>query len=295
MFQGYYDLTSNMITQNRNMNIISNNMTNISTPGYKEDRLMQSTFRDEMIYRYDRDGKTPVGTVSRMNIADERVTDYSEGGIRETGAAMDVGLTGSGFFAIQTDNGVVYTRNGSFNLDNNGYLLLPGVGRVLGTNGPIQLTTDEIVIDKQGNITNEGGTQFFGTLRIVDFADYSQLTKITGGVFQANAQPQAAEGVTVTQKYLEDSNVSMAEEMTRMMSGQRVLQSSAQLLKMYDQLMTKDVKDGDLRICNIAQALRFHVIRQKFYRRETSRYVYIILYRRKRGDGRAEEIRRCRQ
>ena len=241
MFQGYYDLTSNMITQNRNMNIISNNMTNISTPGYKEDRLMQSTFRDEMIYRYDRDCKTPVGTVSRMNIADERVTDYSEGGIRETGAAMDVGLTGSGFFAIQTDNGVVYTRNGSFNLDNNGYLLLPGVGRVLGTNGPIQLTTDEIVIDKQGNITNEGGTQFFGTLRVVDFADYSQLTKITGGVFQANAQPQAAEGVTVTQKYLEDSNVSMAEEMTRMMSGQRVLQSSAQLLKMYDQLMSKMV------------------------------------------------------
>ena len=185
MFQGYYDLTSNMITQNRNMNIISNNMTNISTPGYKEDRLMQSTFRDEMIYRYDRDGKTPVGTVSRMNIADERVTDYSEGGIRETGAAMDVGLTGSGFFAIQTDNGVVYTRNGSFNLDNNGYLLLPGVGRVLGTNGPIQLTTDEIVIDKQGNITNEGGTQFFGTLRIVDFAaslprspeEYSRRTR----------------------------------------------------------------------------------------------------------------------
>lgn len=241
MFQGFYDLTSNMITQNRNMNIISNNMTNISTPGYKEDRLMQSTFRDEMIYRYDRDGKTPVGVVSRMNIADERVTDYSEGGIRETGAAMDVGLTGSGFFAVQTDNGVVYSRNGSFNLDNEGYLLLPGIGRVLGNNGPIRLTTDEIVIDKQGNITNEGGTQYFGTLRIVDFADYSQLTKITGGVFRANAQPQAAQGVTVTQKYLEDSNVSMAEEMTRMMSGQRVLQSSAQLLKMYDQLMAKMV------------------------------------------------------
>ena len=164
MFQGYYDLTSNMITQNRNMNIISNNMTNISTPGYKEDRLMQSTFRDEMIYRYDRDGKTPVGTVSRMNIADERVTDYSEGGIRETGAAMDVGLTGSGFFAIQTDNGVVYTRNGSFNLDNNGYLLLPGVGRVLGTNGPTQFTRVGIVMVKRGKSTMEGGRRFLGSL-----------------------------------------------------------------------------------------------------------------------------------
>lgn len=241
MFQGYYDLASNMITQNRNMNIISNNISNVSTPGYKEDRLMESTFREEMIYRYDQYGKTQVGTVSRMNIADERVTDYTEGGIRETGAPMDVGLTGRGFFEIQTDNGNVYTRNGSFNLDDNGYLILPGFGRVLGTNGPIRLTTDKIEIDKQGNIMNEGGTQVFGTLRVVDFADYGQLTKVTGGVFRANAQPQAAQGVTITQRYLEDSNVNMAEEMTRMMSGQRVLQSSAQLLKMYDQLMAKMV------------------------------------------------------
>ena len=88
MFQGYYDLASNMITQNRNMNIISNNISNVSTPGYKEDRLMESTFREEMIYRYDQYGKTQVGTVSRMNIADERITDYSEGGLRETGGQI---------------------------------------------------------------------------------------------------------------------------------------------------------------------------------------------------------------
>ena len=100
MFQGYYDLASNMITQNRNMNIISNNISNVSTPGYKTDRLMESTFREEMIYRYDQQGKTRVGMVSRMNIADERVTDYSEGGLRETGSPLDVGLTGNGFFAV---------------------------------------------------------------------------------------------------------------------------------------------------------------------------------------------------
>ena len=110
---------------------------------------MQSTFRDEMIYRYDRDGKTAVGTVSRMNIADERVTDYTEGGIRETGDALDVGLTGNGFFVIDTGEGPVYTRDGSFNLDNEGYLTLPGIGRVQGTNGAIRLTTDNIIIDKQ--------------------------------------------------------------------------------------------------------------------------------------------------
>ena len=88
MFQGFYDLTSTMVTQNRNMNIISNNMSNVSTPGYKADDLMMSTFREELIYRYDRAGKTPVGTVSRMALADERVTDYTEGGLRETGGKI---------------------------------------------------------------------------------------------------------------------------------------------------------------------------------------------------------------
>ncbi|MCI8939755.1 MAG: flagellar hook-basal body protein [Dorea sp.] len=243
MFQGYYDLASNMITQNRNMNIISNNISNVSTPGYKEDRLMESTFREEMIYRYDQFGKTQVGTVSRMNIADERVTDYSEGGLRETGSPLDVGLTGNGFFVVQTNNGVVYTRNGSFNLDDQRYLVLPGVGRVLGTNGPIQLNTDEVGIDSQGNITTEDGLQNFGRLQIVDFADYTQLTKITGGVFQAAAAPQAS-NATVTQRYTEYSNVNMAEQMTRMMSGQRVLQGSAQILKIYDQLVGKIVTIG---------------------------------------------------
>lgn len=246
MFQGYYDLASNMITQNRNMNIISNNISNVSTPGYKTDRLMESTFREEMIYRYDQQGKTRVGMVSRMNIADERVTDYSEGGLRETGSPLDVGLTGNGFFAVQTNNnGIVYTRNGSFNLDNDRYLVLPGIGRVLGEDGaPIQLPTDKVGIDKQGNITSEDGYERYGTLRVVDFADYDQLTKITGGVFQAAGAPQNARDVTITQRYTEYSNVSMAEEMTRMMSGQRVLQGSAQILKIYDQLMGKIVNIG---------------------------------------------------
>ena len=244
MFQGYYDLTSNMITQNRNLNVISNNMTNVSTPGYRMDRIMQSTFREEMIYRYDKGGKTPVGTVSWVNTADERVTDYTEGGIRETGNALDVGLTGNGFFVIDTGEGPVYTRDGSFNLDNEGYLTMPGIGRVQGTNGAIRLTTDKVTIDKQGNITSEDGNQFFGTLQIVDFADYGKLTKISGSVFRAQGAPQAAQGAAVNQKFLEDSNVSMAEEMTRMISSQRILQSSAQLLKIYDQLEAKMVTIG---------------------------------------------------
>ena len=122
--------------------------------------------------------------------------------------------------------------------------MLQGVGRVQGTNGPIRLTTDDIAIDSRGNITSSDGRQNFGRIRVVDFADYNQLVKVTGGVFRSDAQPQDAQGARVTQSYLEDSNVSMAEEMTRMMSSQRVLQSSAQILKIYDQLVGKAVQMG---------------------------------------------------
>lgn len=238
MFQGFYDLASNMITQNRNLNIISNNMSNVSTPGYKMDRMMESTFRDEMLYRYDQEGRTEVGTVSRMNVADERVTDYTEGGIRETGYPLDVGLTGDGFFVIETENGEVYTRNGSFNLNNDGYLILPGMGRVMGTNGPIQVDTDDLTIDSQGRVTDAQNGRYFGTLDVVDFADYGELTKVTGGVFTTGAAPMGSNAV-VTQKFLEDSNVDMAEQMTAMMSSQRVLQGSAQILRMYDQMISR--------------------------------------------------------
>lgn len=244
MFQGFYDLASNMITQNRNLNIISNNMSNVSTPGYKMDRMMESTFRDEILYRYDQNGKTEVGPVSHMNVADERVTDYTEGGIRETGYPLDVGLTGDGFFVIETENGEVYTRNGSFNLNNQGYLILPGMGRVMGTNGPIQVDTDDLTIDTQGRVTSAADGRYFGTLDIVDFADYGQLTKVTGGVFQAAEDPVAARNTVVTQKYLEDSNVNLAEQMTAMMSSQRVLQGSAQILRMYDQMISRSTTLG---------------------------------------------------
>lgn len=246
MFQGFYNLASNMITQNRNLNVISNNMANVSTPGYKSDKIIESTFREELIYRYDQAGRTPVGNVSWVDTEAERVTNYTEGGLRGTERLLDVAIGGRGFFAIQTDNGVVYSRDGSFNLDNQGYLTLSGIGRVLGNNGPIRLTTDKVSIDSQGNIMSEDGFQNFGRIQVVDFADYSQLTKITGGVFRSAAAGQNVQDPQIKQAYLEDSNVSMIDEMTAMMSGQRALQSSSQLFRMYDQLTGKIVQLGSM-------------------------------------------------
>ena len=155
-------------------------------------------------------------------------------------------LSGKGFFAVQSGQETVYTRNGSFNVDNEGYLVLQGLGRVQGQNGPIRVNTDDIRVTEQGYVLSADGRENYGRLQVVDFADYEQLEKTANGAFRSNAQPQGVNGTVIKQGYLEDSNVSMVQEMTNMMSGQRSLQSSAQLLKMYDQLSGKAIQLGSM-------------------------------------------------
>lgn len=244
MFQGFYNLTSEMLSQTRNMNVISNNMANVSTAGYKKDSFQAAAFREELMARYQGSGDgtgSLLGSMPLLRSADETVTDFSQGAFRETDSIFDFALLDPGFFCIQTEEGTVYTRNGSFSLDEEGYLFLPGTGRVLGTNGPIQLPTDDITADRNGNIRNRESGELYGSLSIVDFQDYeTQLQKTAGGVFAAQEAGTAVQA-DIRWKAVEGSNVVPVAEMTAMMSGQRSLQSASQILKMYDHLMDRTV------------------------------------------------------
>lgn len=263
MFQGFYNLASGMLYQNRNLNVISNNMVNVSTPGYKSDKLVSTTFKDEMLYRNgNRNKSNPVeiGSVSMIRSARATKTYYDQGAVEETGGNLDFALTKPGFFTVEDSNGNrIYTRNGSFGLDDEGYLSLSSLGRVLGDDGnPIELSSDHITVDQLGNIyeeplkglgTGEDGTnsdntepRFLGKIGVVDFADYTQLVKGDNGTFTTTAEATAANG-GIQWKTIERSNIDPIEEMTSMMSGQRASQSAAQVLKMYDQLMGRIVSD----------------------------------------------------
>ena len=263
MFQGFYNLASGMLYQNRNLNVISNNMVNVSTPGYKSDKLVSTTFKDEMLYRNgNRNKSNPVeiGSVSMIRSARATKTYYDQGAVEETGGNLDFALTKPGFFTIEDSNGNrIYTRNGSFGLDDEGYLSLSSLGRVLGDDGnPIELSSDHITVDQLGNIyeeplkglgTDEDGTnsdntepRFLGKIGVVDFADYTQLVKGDNGTFTTTAEAAAANG-GIQWKTIERSNIDPIEEMTSMMSSQRASQSAAHGLKMYDQLMGRIVSD----------------------------------------------------
>ena len=260
MYQGFYNLTSGMLTQSRNLNVISNNMVNIQTPGYKRDKMVSTTFQEEMLYRtgqrYKEDPE-PLATTSKIRAAERTYVNHEQGGFDLTDGIFDFALGDKGYFCIDTPAGVRYTRNGSFFVDDEGYLSLNGQGRVQGTDGqPIRIDNENFTVDGRGNIsvveTSGGGTEDaevttevrqMGTLRVVDFEDYEQLHKEDYGMFSTNQEPQEAESPSVMWKMVEKSNVDMVEEMVSMMTSQRALQSAAQVLKMYDQILSKAVTD----------------------------------------------------
>ena len=242
MTKGFYNLTSGILSKSRRLDTVANNMTNLSTSGYKAEQYTDSTFQEVLISRVgnkDKSSPTVIGEESYILAPSQLYVDYSQGSLEETGLTLDFAIEGDGFFAIQTAQGVEYTRSGSFSLDGEGYLCLPAHGRVLGADGqPIYLATDRIRADQAGNLYTEGGG-YVGRLGLYAFADNGQLEKNESGLFGANGQAPAPSQAKLHWKWVENANVDMLQEMSDMMTAQRALQSAAQVLKLYDGVLTK--------------------------------------------------------
>ena len=246
MFKGFYNLTSAMLSHGRRLDVVSHNMTNISTAGYKAQRYTDSTFQEVMISRVgnkDKSRSTELGMESYILAPSQLYTDYEQGAPEETGLPLDFCIQGEGFFAINRDGQIGYTRSGAFTLDDEGYLVLPGQGRVLDENRqPIQLPTDNIYVDADGGIYTMANRNYLATLGVFAFQDNGALERNDHGLF-TGGQPQAGENYVIHHKWVERSNTNMVHEMVSMMSAQRALQSAAQMSKIYDQVITKDTTE----------------------------------------------------
>lgn len=242
MFKGFYNLTSGMVSHGRRLDVVANNMTNVSTAGFKAELYTDSTFRDVMMSRIgniDKRAPAELGTnMSHILAPSQFYTDYTDGTLEETNLPLDFAIQGDGFFAIEREGERFYTRNGSFTLDEMGYLCLSGFGQVLSTEGaPIQLNTDKITVTTDGSIKDEAGN-VLGQVGVYAFEDNGALERNEYGFFTGEGA-ELNENAVIYNKMLERSNVSLVREMVAMITTQRALQSAAQMSKIYDQVLMK--------------------------------------------------------
>lgn len=246
MFKGFYNLTSGMLTQGKNLDVIANNMSNAATAGFKTDRYTFSTFEEVMWKRVGNADYiyTDLGEQSWITAPSKLYTDYEQGSIEETGQPLDFAIEGDAFFALETADGDrVYTRNGNFSLDNDGYLWLSGFGRVLSDEGePIQLVTDRIKADEQGVIRTENNG-YLGRIGVFRFPDNGELVKNDYGFFVSQNEGEAVTDVKIHNGWVERSNIDLVQQMTGMIAAQRAYQSAAEVTKIYDDVMRQATDD----------------------------------------------------
>jgi len=241
MERGFYTAASGLLSQQKSINIMSNNIANATTVGYKNQTAVSSTFGDHLLSRLNAgnaESSATVGSSTYMNITETEHTDFTQGNFESTGRAVDLAIQGNGFFLLKNSEGKEFlTRNGQFAIDAEGYLVLPGAGYVMNDgNDKIQLETTEFTVTKTGAIMI--GSDEADKLYIAVPEDGEGLDHVANGVFaNEKGYTQAEENTNaVLQGVVEKSNVDLAREMSSVISGQNHFQSCSQILKIFDRI-----------------------------------------------------------
>lgn len=238
MNSGLYAALSGNLAAMRRLDVISNNLANANTAGFKGDRL-----QFESVLAANRRQPQTAPNDSPVFSGEQFFTDYSQGPLRQTGNTLDVALDGDGFFVVNTPQGRAYTRQGNFHLDAGGRLVTSDGYEVLG-GGPITINGGRVDIDAKGAVMVDGTP--VGTLDIVDFQKPYALQKTGDCLFvPANPQetPTAATKTMVKQGILEESNVNVVSEMVRMIETSRYFDSCQKVVRSYDDITAKAAND----------------------------------------------------
>ena len=240
MLRSLYIASTGMLAQRSKMDIVTNNIVNADTTGYKNDTLITRSFKDMLIQGMD---GTPIGAQNTGIYVDDVSTSYTQGDLEETGRLLDMALAGDGFFVLNTADGLRYTRNGAFAASPEGYLVNSDGNYVQGNNGRIYVGSGDFVVGEDGSVSVKGAVT--DKLRIVTFGDLAGLQKVESNMFEAGSAgaPQAATDCKVKQGYLEGSNVNVSDEMVSLVELNRAYQVNQRVLTMLDQSLSKTVND----------------------------------------------------
>lgn len=247
MIRGIYTAASGLGILQARMDATSNNLANVSTTGYKQDRVQVAAFPDFLLQEKIRvklggmsfGNWSPVGYTNQGAAVTGVVTDHNSGILKETGKETDLALSGEGFFSFEVrEKGgtkVLYSRDGELQKDGEGYLVDTRGNRILGENGPVQVGGGSFTVDASGVVTTAGNEQI--KLAVVEFDDKSKLVKEGSNYYSVPAGNGAeAANPGVTQRYLENSNVDVSTESVNLIEIMRAYEASQRLLQRQDEL-----------------------------------------------------------
>jgi flagellar basal-body rod protein FlgF len=220
--------TSRLIAQQRTLDVIAGNLANANTPGYKAERVQFSDWLSRQS-----GGATPPGG-SPVAYTQDRATwrEQQTGTIRHTGNPLDLAVTGTGYFTVNTPGGPRLTRDGRFSLLPSGTVADSAGNAVLDNNGqPIQIapTDTNITIAGDGTVSSDNGQ--IGKIGVVQPSDPMLLGAEGNTLFRSGSTTAPVASPALEQGAVEDSNVQPVMEVTRMMDGQRTFEFLAQFVQ----------------------------------------------------------------
>lgn len=244
MVKGLFTAYTGMVNEQHRMDVLTNNLANSTTIGYKKEGSTSQAFSDVLAYKVKDISDSPnipkrIGINTPGVKIGENYTDWDQGSFKITDNTYDLALAGKGFFTIEFANkagetSTKYSRDGSFTLTQEGYLVTKDGDFVMGTNGRIQLNPLlETSIDSQGRIAQNDVV--VAQLMITDFTDYNYLSKYGENLYDAveGATFKDAEA-TVYSGYLETSNVQIVSEMVDLINITRQYEANQKVIQAYD-------------------------------------------------------------
>lgn len=275
MWRGLYTAGTGMVTESKRTDVIANNIANAATAGYKKDVAVHREFKPMLIRRINdhEDSNAGVGAlgtdigdvtkfkgfgananerpvVGQLGMGDyisEIAVDHAQGAYESTGNAFDLAIAGNGFFAVQTQDGIRYTRNGAFFRNQNGVLqdirgnnLLDIAGNAVTI--PPNVTPERFSVGVDGTISvrgaNQAQPQILGRIQVVQFNNPQALRKQGDNLFYAtaDAQPLPATG-EVLQGILEKSNTEIVTEMVELIHNHRIYEAGSKAVTTQDAML----------------------------------------------------------
>jgi flagellar basal-body rod protein FlgF len=227
-----------MLDDVERLRVISHNLANVGTVGFKRELAVTRPFETQLT-----EAGESAATGARVTTGVMSYTDRSPGTLTHTGSPLDLAIEGDAYFAIDTGQQEVYTRQGTFRLDADGRLVTLNGQSVMTTAGEVRLTSPTPVIDTQGNIRDNGTV--VGQLKLVTVSNPQSLSEIGNGLYAGSNSTvtEPSDTVRVRQGFTEAANVVTMNEMIRMIETVRHFEASQKMLQGYDAMLDRAIAD----------------------------------------------------